>query len=58
MQGASQIDTSDTLDQLGQLKHQLKEAKEEAGRLANVTSGFDPTGLVAGCPIPQPMPLM
>ncbi|UYM16189.1 tape measure protein [Endozoicomonas euniceicola] len=45
MQGATQIDTSDTLDQLGQLKHQLKEAKEEAGRLANVTSGFDPTGI-------------
>ena len=45
MQGATQIDTSDTLDQLGQLKHQLKEAKEEAGQLANVTSGFDPTGI-------------
>ncbi|MCW7551775.1 tape measure protein [Endozoicomonas gorgoniicola] len=45
MQGATQIDTSDTSDQLGQLKHQLREAKEEAGRLANVTSGFDPTGI-------------
>ncbi|AMO56112.1 hypothetical protein GZ77_04695 [Endozoicomonas montiporae] len=45
MQGATQIDTSDTLDQLGQLNYQLKEAREEARRLANATAGFDPTGI-------------
>ncbi|AMO58268.1 tape measure protein [Endozoicomonas montiporae] len=44
MQGATDIDTTDTLGDIGQLKVALVEAKEEAHSLSAAVS-YDPTGL-------------
>ncbi|WP_422472637.1 tape measure protein [Endozoicomonas sp. ALB032] len=45
MQGATQIDTTDTLGELGQLKATLAETKEEVQALATANVGLDTTGI-------------
>ncbi|WOG28757.1 tape measure protein [Endozoicomonas sp. 8E] len=45
MQGATQIDTTDTLGELGQLKATLAETKEELQALATANVGLDTTGI-------------
>ncbi|WP_252177190.1 tape measure protein [Endozoicomonas sp. 4G] len=45
MQGATQIDTTDSLGELGQLKSALAETKEEVQELATANVGMDVTGL-------------
>jgi chromosome segregation ATPase len=45
MQGATQIDTTDTLGELGQLKTALVDTKEELHQLTTANVGMDVTGI-------------